>query len=229
VCFRPVDTAGDSDNPRFFMKVLVADDHALIRSGMRAQLALLAPELTVIEAADWQQTFAAAEAADIDLALIDLWMPGGEGAEPLARLLQLHPTLPVVVVSASEDANAMRRALATGAMGYLTKSEPASVLLGAIRLVLSGGIYVPTALAGLTRSSAGSVSAPAPQLTERQRDVLRWVAEGKSNQEIAALLKVARATVKVHLSDVFRALDVVNRTQAAVMAERLGLYTSGRK
>lgn len=205
------------------MRVLVADDHALVRSGLRAQLAAIDREAEVLEAADWPQTFVAASDPDLELALIDLRMPGRDGVEALGQLLGTFPGLPVMVVSASEDASDMRRALTAGAMGYVCKNEPTAVLIAAVRMVLGGAVYVPPALAGLTPKPSPGGATVAPVLTERQREVLRWVMEGKSNQEIADLLRVARATVKVHLAAAFRALDVVNRTQAAVVAERLGL------
>ncbi len=209
------------------MKVLVADDHALVRSGLRVQLVALDDDATVVEAADWPQAFEAARDPSLDLALIDLSMPGREGGQALGELLREHPALPVIVVSASESVDDMRRALTAGAMGFLSKRDPTAVLLAAIRLVLEGGVYVPPALAGLRdRGGAGPV---APVLTERQLEVLRWVMEGKSNQEIADLLHVSRATVKVHLAAAFRALDVTSRTQAAVAAERLGLLPPGPK
>ncbi|HKY38971.1 MAG TPA: response regulator transcription factor [Polyangiaceae bacterium] len=208
------------------MRVLVADDHELVRSGMRAQLTTFDAGTVVLEAADWPQTLTAGADPTLDLALIDLRMPGRVGAEALGELLRACSALPVIVVSASDDTEDMRRALTAGAMGYLSKQEPGGVLLAAIRLVLSGGVYVPAALAGLTFKGQPPAQPEAPVLTERQLDVLHWVMAGKSNQEIADLLQVARGTVKVHLASVFRALDVTNRTQAAVVAERLGLCTS---
>lgn len=204
------------------MKVLIADDHALVRAGLRAQLLQLDPKAEVLEAGDWTATLATAADPSLDLALVDLRMPGGKAEQSLTQLLRECPGLPVVVVSASDDPSDMRTALSNGAMGYLTKSEPTSVVLAALRLVLEGGVYVPPALAGV-KPRVEVATAAVPELTERQRDVLRWVIEGKSNQEIAILLEVSRATVKMHLAAIFRALDVTNRTQAAVVAQRLGL------
>lgn len=204
------------------MKVLIADDHALVRAGLRAQLLQLDPAALVVETGDWAATLEQAKDPALDLALIDLRMPGGQPEQALGTVLRECPGLPVVVVSASDDPSEMRAALASGAMGYLTKAEPTAVVLAALRLVLEGGVYVPPALAGVkprVEPTAGTI----PALTERQREVLRWVVEGKSNQEIAILLGVSRATVKLHLAAIFRALDVTNRTQAAVVAQRLGL------
>jgi len=208
-------------------KILLADDHALIRDGLRGQLRNFDGEVTMLEARDWNETFAAAAAhPDLELALIDLNMPGREGIAALTALLRENPGLPVLVISASEDLQDMRDALRVGAMGYVTKSEPAAVMRSAMRLVLDGGMYVPLALAahGLDTQIEPAHTAEATELTARQRDVLRLIVEGKSNKEIAQTLNLANATVKVHLSAVFRALNVDNRTQAAIAAERLGLH-----
>jgi DNA-binding NarL/FixJ family response regulator len=212
-------------------KILIADDHALIREGIRGQLRGLDREITVVEARDWNETFAAAAAhPNLELALVDLRMPDREGLAALTELLRANPGLPVLVLSASENVQDMRAALRIGAMGYVTKNETSAVMLDAVRLVLDGGMYVPPAL--VEHGIAGQ-SAPAPleavtDLTTRQLDVLRLIVEGKSNKEIARTLHLAHATVKVHLAAVFRALQVDNRTQAAIAAERLGLHRSAR-
>lgn len=207
-------------------KILVADDHALIRDGLRTQLNNLESGVSVIEAHDWNQTFAALAAhKDFDLALVDLKMPGHNGHAALAEILQANPGLPIVVLSASDDLDDMRSALRSGAMGYLTKSEAPEVMRNAVRLVLEGGMYVPPALA-MSQLGIKTVKQEraAIDLTDRQRAVLRLIVEGKSNKEIAQLMSLAPTTVKVHLAAVLRALNVENRTQAAIVAERLGLH-----
>ncbi len=212
-------------------RILIADDHALIRDGIRGQLRGLGSEVTTVEARDWTETLAAAAAhPDLELALVDLRMPGKEGFAALAELLRTNPGLPVLVLSASEDVQDMRAVLRLGAMGYVSKSEPAAIMLGAIRLVLDGGMYVPPALAGpgFDGQVASHQPDPALGLTARQLEVLRLIVEGKSNKEIARALHLAHATVKVHLAAIFRALQVENRTQAAIAAERLGLHRAAR-
>jgi DNA-binding NarL/FixJ family response regulator len=205
-------------------KILIADDHALIREGIRRQLWVLGSETAIIEARDWIETIAAAAAhPDLGLALVDLRMPGKEGLTALAELLRANPELPVLVISASENVDDMRTVLKLGAMGYVNKGEASAVMLGAVRLVLDGGMYVPPALANLG-ADVQAAPDPAPILTERQLEVLRLVVEGKSNKEIARVLHLAYATVKVHLAAIFRALEVENRTQAAIAAERLDLH-----
>ena len=208
-------------------KILIADDHALVREGIRGQLRVLGSETAIIEACDWVEAMVAAAAhPDLGLALVDLRMPGKEGLTALAELLRTNPGLPVLVLSASENVGDMRVALRLGAMGYVGKCETSAVMLSAVRLVLAGGMYVPPALAnlGVDAQAAPHRADPVFNLTERQLEVLRLIVEGKSNKEIARSLHLAQATVKVHLTAIFRALEVENRTQAAIAAERLGLH-----
>lgn len=207
-------------------KILIADDHALVRDGLRAQLGALGDNLEIVEARDWGETLACASVhSDLELALVDLNMPGRGGLVGLAELMAKAPALPIVVLSATDDVDVMREALRAGAMGYVSKREPAAVLVGAARLVLGGGMYVPPSVADIARRPAPDDPAPpiASELTPRQLDVLSLIVEGKSNQEIAEALNMALATVKVHLAAIFRALAVNNRTQAAVVAQRRGV------
>lgn len=208
------------------IQILIADDHGLIRDGICGHLQKLGHPITFVEACDWIEAIAAAIShPDLALALVDLHMPGKEGLTGLAELLRANPSLPVMVLSASGSVEDMRAALRLGALGYVTKNESVAVLLGAVRLVLDGGIYVPPALVNL---SADTHAAHEPLLTERQLEVLRLIVEGKSNKEIARKLHLAHATVKVHLAAIYRALTVENRTQAAIAAERLGLHRAPR-
>jgi DNA-binding NarL/FixJ family response regulator len=200
------------------VKILLTDDHTLFREGMRHVLLQLADDVEVIEAGNFGETLERAAATpDIGLVLLDLAMPGKDGFAALDTLSRLYPLLPIVVLSASESPNDMQRALDAGAMGFIPKAATASVMLNALRLVLAGGIYVPPELVG------GRGSPMAPALTPRQVDVLARVVEGKSNKVIAAELGLTVATVKAHITSAFKALNVTNRTQAALAAERLGL------
>ena len=201
------------------MKILLADDHTLFREGMRHVLVQLADEAEIVEAGNCAQTLQAVEDnVDISLVLLDLHMPGRDGFAALDTLSRRYSALPIVVLSGSENHADMRRALDNGAMGFIPKSATAPVMLSALRLVLAGGVYVPPAL---LQPGANNVSAQA--LTPRQIEVLTRVIEGKPNKIIAAELDLAAATVKAHVTAVFKALDVTNRTQAARAAERLGL------
>ena len=214
------------------MAVLIVDDHPLFREGLKQVLQGLAEGTEVIAEGDAARALElAASRADLDLVLIDLSMPGMDGFTALARFASQAPGLPVVVVSANEDATEVRRALALGAVGYIPKSTPPNQLLDALRLVLGGGMYVPPLLLRAAQPrAAAQVREPAagddrsPQsLTDRQLAVLALLSLGKSNKLIARELDLAEKTVKAHVTSVFRVLGVVNRTQAALEARRLGL------
>ncbi len=245
------------------MKFLVADDHELIRQGVKGLLRGLDPDAQFDEADSWETLATAARPdADHDLAIVDLHMPGMSGASSLEVLLKANPALPVVVLSAEESPDEMRAVLAAGALGFVPKRQPASVMLKAIELVLSGGAYVPMealsllgsrdaqagagrrrlrsllryrrrarrggagAAAGGVRSSTltepiTQVQALQPHqqhllenLSPRQQDIMRLVHRGWTNKMIARDLGVAEGTVKVHLSVIFRALGVHNRSTA---------------
>lgn len=209
------------------MKILLADDHTLFRAGMRHVLAQLAQEVEIVEAADCAQALQAVATHDnVSLVLLDLHMPGRDGFAALEVFSSQYPALPIVVLSASEDRADMRRALDGGAMGFIPKSATAPVLLNALHLVLAGGMYIPPALLQApttTEMPAASMTAQTLGLTPRQLDVLALVIEGLSNKVIAAELEVSEATVKAHITAVFKALKVSNRTQAALAMERMGL------
>lgn len=209
------------------MKVLLADDHALFREGVRLVLEnLVDGPLHVVEASDFVQALAALRAeADVDVGLVDLNMPGMDGFSGIEALKRTAPDLHLVVVSGSQDPQDIRRALAAGAQGYITKASGSAAMLEAIRVVLSGemflspGLDVPEAGGG----ALGNAEEIKRVLTPRQRDVLAMLRQGKSNKEIARDLNLAEITVKLHVTAILRALDVENRTQAAILAGRMGL------
>lgn len=214
------------------MVVLVVDDHPLFREGLTQLLRDLDAQAEVLAEADARHGLAVAAArADLDLVLLDLTMPGMNGLDAVERFGEEAPGVPVVILSALEDPEQVRRALALGAVGYIPKSTPSPTMIDALRLVLGGGMYVPP----LMLSAMGSGSEPAPQpaqrneqrapeaLTDRQIEVLALLATGKSNKLIARELGLSEKTVKAHITAVFRLLGVVNRTQAALEARHRGL------
>lgn len=205
------------------MKILVADDHALIRDALRNLLQDLDGVTTVIEASDSESARRLAAAnLDLDLALLDLNLPGVIGLGLLERLRSDYPELPVVVLSATEDVSTMRAVLERGAMGFIPKSSSNQVMLSALRLVLAGGRYLPPELL-----SIAGISAPASvgdlKLTERQHDVLKLMVQGHSNKQICRELGLAEATVKIHVTAILRALNVTSRAQVIVAINRFGL------
>jgi DNA-binding NarL/FixJ family response regulator len=211
------------------VKVLVADDHAIFRQGLRVVLDGLEPVTEVLEAASFGQALGIARAtSDLALIIVDLRMPEMDGFEGLRALRRVLPRVPLMVLSASEDADDVFRSLECGASGYLPKSAPGAVMLEALRLVLVGGIYVPRQLAaaGKPLSQPGQPGVAAERdaaLTPRQQTVLGLIAAGHSNKEIAHRIGTAEGTVKAHITAIMRALGARNRIQLLLAAERLGI------
>lgn len=211
------------------MKLLLADDHSLFREGIRMVLESLAGEpLTVVEASDFPQVLARVRASnDIDVALVDLSMPGMDGLSAIGAIRRAAPDLYLVVVSASEDPQVVRRALDAGAHGYISKSAGSAEMMKGIRSVLDGDIFVapPVSAAEAALAKPGDFDADRlrSQLTPRQRDVLAMLRQGKSNKEVARDLNLAEITVKLHVTAILRSLGCENRTQAAILAARMGL------
>lgn len=214
------------------MRFLVADDHELIREGLSAQLRALNPDAHVVAAASLDEMWDEVERQGaVDLLLLDLGMPGGDGMSALARLCNRYPEMPVAVVSASEDRATIEKAIDHGAAGYIPKSMAMNVMMNAIRLILSGGVYLPeTLLRGKGDAPAKTDDAShgddriAPEpLTQRQIDVLCLMCEGLSNKEIARRLGISPHTVKIHVAAVLKALHVDNRTQATRLADKYSL------
>ncbi len=214
------------------MKILVVDDHALIREGMRMVLQQLDASIEVLEAGTCADAIAAAdEHEDLDLILLDILLPGTSGLDALASFRERHARIPVVVVSASESRDDVVRAIEGGAMGFIPKSEPSRAMLGALRLVLAGGVYLPPELLGRGDSrparDAPSSSTEAVLadlgLTPRQREVLALLVQGKPNKLICRELGIAEGTAKVHVTAILNALGVSNRLNAVIAVSRLGL------
>ncbi len=204
------------------MKILVCDDHALFREGLELVLGQLGPgaELTSVGDAESALERVAADDA-LDLVLLDLQLPGMDGFAALSALRRNHPSVPVVVLSASESPADVRGALERGASGFIPKSTRGSVLLSALRLVLAGSTYVPPLMMGAAAAKpAGELRAA---LTGRQLEVLRLLARGLTNREIADVLKIAEGTVKTHILHIYETLDVTNRTEAAMRLRELEL------
>jgi len=217
------------------LKVLVIDDHPLVQEGVAAALEALGHDVDVIAAADSEQGLAAAAAnPDIDLVLLDLALPGMSGLGVISALHQRVPSLPVVVLSAMEDPENVRSAIGAGAMGFVPKSAQTRVLIEALQQVLEGNVSVPGTLgsaANLTPGSGatGNAGGGEPEvalLTLRQLEVLSRLCQGKTNKQIATELGLSEKTVKAHVTAIFKVLGVVNRTQAVLVARRIGMITT---
>jgi two-component system nitrate/nitrite response regulator NarL len=204
------------------MKFLIVDDHAVVREGVAAVLRQAYGDAIVLQAPTSSAALAVAQGAlDLDLVLLDLMMPDADGMAALAEFGQLHPGLPIVMVSSSESASDVRRAMALGALGYVPKSANSATLLAAVTLVLSGEVYVPPFMVreGGTATRQRHDLAQPSALTERQREVLKLISLAASNKDIAFQLNLSEKTVKAHVTAIFRALGVVNRAQAARIAQ----------
>ena len=207
------------------MNVLLIDDHALFREGLKFLLGSLDAELQVDEAGDCARALAHASARSYDLVLLDMKMPGVAGLDALAALREAIPAAPLVVLSGEESSGVVRAAIERGAMGFIPKSSTPEVLLQALRLVLARGVYLPPAVltAAEPAAAGGGAEAALRGLTPRQIDVLRCVIQGKSNKVIARELDVSEGTVKAHLSSVLRSFGARSRTEAVYAAAKLGL------
>ena len=212
------------------MKILLADDHDLFRAGLGMVLNELGEGTQLVQAANLTDAMQCAHAeSDLDLALLDLKMPAMNGVDGLQQFCTQFPEVPVIIVSGSDDLSDVHQALGNGAAGFIPKSTTPSVMLSALRLVLAGGIYVPpqamrqepARTAALAATQAKGVGEN--RLTARQLEVLRLLALGKPNKLIARELELSEGTVKIHLSAIFRVLDVNNRTEAVLAAQQLSL------
>ena len=215
------------------MRILIVDDHALVRRGMTYVVKEGFPDADVVEA---EGTAAALEVLHagtvVDLALVDVRMPDLDGLELLRAIKQEWAEVPVIMLSTYENAPYVKRALADGAAGYLLKDATPEDLSQAINVAMSGSgnVLSPRVIANLfedQESSRGQNGHGARRnefsLTARENDILSLLSEGRANREIAQALFLSEKTVKAHLAAIFRKLGVTNRTQAAMMAVRMGV------
>lgn len=214
------------------MTFLVVDDHALIRDAMRGVLKELRGDAVVLEAASARQALDLIQQhPDLALILLDLKLPDRDGIEMLGELRERYPAISIVMLSAFNDRENVLNALDNGALGFIPKTDSREVLLGALRLVLAGGTYIPPEI--LAREPAvttapgkpASEKRPSPTelgLTERQVDVLALMMQGKSNKLICRALDLAEPTVKNHVSAILKTLEVTNRTEAVLAVASLG-------
>ena len=209
------------------MKILLADDHALFREGMRYVLRQLSEDVEILEAGTFQDVLKiAAQHPELELALLDLHMPGSDGPKSVSFFRRRYPHIPVVVVSGEEANLNMEKTLDYGASGFVSKSSGSEVMLDALKLVLAGGIYVPPHLrhrSAKAKKDKRSLNTNSYGLTQRQMEVLHYLCMGMSNKEIAAAINLAEGTVKIHVAAVYQTLKVNNRLEALRVAEHLGL------
>ena len=211
------------------MHALIVDDHAFVCVGLKATLLDGLSDIKVSTASDGAKALDILLNDSIDLAVIDLFMPGGDGGfDFIDTVCQTYPQLPIIVLSASENPAHIRKCLDIGAKGFVTKSAPKEILFTAITKVLAGDRYIPSAL--LTAQGDGgrgnsdlqaSADNVTQLLTERQLEILALISKGLSNKLIARELFLSENTVKVHVSAILRALSLSNRTQAGLVGQKL--------
>jgi DNA-binding NarL/FixJ family response regulator len=220
------------------MKFLLVDDHALIREALRGVLRELDEGATIFEASRWSDAARLLqEQADLALVLLDLGLPDRDGFGALEEARAHHPKIPIVILSASCDRASVVKALDLGAVGFIPKTGERDVMLSALRLVFSGGVYIPPEILSrpeapaesrLKATSGRRLESQAPTspadlgLTARQVDVLALMMQGKSNKAICRILDLAEPTVKNHVTAILKALKASNRTEAVIMVGALG-------
>ncbi|MGQ0574859.1 MAG: response regulator [Pseudonocardia sp.] len=209
------------------LRVILADDHPVFRAGLRGVLDRMTDATVVAEAGDGADVVRLTTEHRPDVVLMDLHMPGLGGVEATRRITAAHPDVAVVVLTMLEDDGSVLAALRAGARGYLLKGADEAEIAASLRIVAAGGIALGPLVGGrMVEVLTGDLTAPAapfPELTERERDVLRLLARGRSNPAIAAELHLGRQTVRNYVSSIFAKLDVADRGEAIVRARDAGL------
>lgn len=221
------------------LKFLIADDHGLIREGLRFALEGAYHNLQIIEAADGRQVLErVAGNGDLDLILLDYFMPGTDGFALVSTLCDRYPHVPVVIISGASDPLLIHKTLERGVAGFIPKATEQKTIIEALNLVLSGGIYIPPDIDDTVydatsanpwahpvsqQTMSAAAKAVLSKLTQRQQQVLRLLVKGKTNKDISRDLSVSENTIKVHVTAILRVLRVSNRTQALLVAQKLGL------
>jgi DNA-binding NarL/FixJ family response regulator len=213
------------------IRLLVADDHPVVRDGLVAMLGTQPDFVVLGEASTGVEAVEQAAALEPDVVLLDLEMPGLDGAAALAQMRAARPQLRALVFTAFDTDERIVSAVRAGAQGYLLKGAPRDELFNAIRVVAGGGsLLQPVVASRLLQRLNAAADAPAPSaepLTEREHEVLRLLAQGKPNKEIAAALSISERTVKFHVSSLLSKLGASNRTEAVTLAAQRGLIDLG--
>lgn len=206
-------------------KFVIADDHPLFRGALKQALGSFAENTAILEAGDFDSVKALIAANDdVDLVLLDLSMPGASGLSGLVSLRGVHPAIPMVVVSAHDDPETIRRALELGASGFISKSASMEEIRSGVETVLAGGITAPVGIdLGIERDpEISDLIKRLQSLTPQQTRVLSMLGEGLLNKQIAYELDVSEATIKAHVSAVLQKLGVDSRTQAVILMSKIG-------
>jgi DNA-binding NarL/FixJ family response regulator len=205
-------------------RILIADDHPLVRDGLRSVLSVVFDRCEMFEAESLSETLDLVERErDFDLVLLDVNMPGNDGLEGLRQLRERFAALPVVMISAVCEARQVEEAIRRGAAGFLPKSLPCSEVAAALGRVLAGEVFIPANVESTPHDTQiAEIENRIASLTPQQRAVLRLVVAGRLNKEIAYLLGVTETTVKAHVSAILQKMQVFSRTQAVILANQVG-------
>lgn len=209
------------------MQILVADDHKLVRDGLKPFLHELDPGAEILDAANIDEAIKAVEAADnLGLVLLDLMMPGMDGIKGLEALRAKCPNIPVVIVSGFSSRDHVVAAVQAGAAGFIPKTVSGTAMVNALRLVLSGEKYLPSStffddpanqmqtMPNMGQPRPTGTPPPFDKLSRREGEILALLVEGRTNKEIAICLDLQEITIKVHLRNVYRKIGAANRAQA---------------
>lgn len=207
-------------------KIIIADDHPLFRTALKGTLLSYMPDATIVEAGDLASLQSCVEGNEsADLILLDLHMPGAEGFSSIIFLNSNFPNIPIIVISAHEESDIIRRSIDHGANGFLPKSSSVESIYEAMDEVLKGGIWVPSHVSdeqGIADEELNAADAIA-SLTPKQFRVASMVSQGLLNKQIAYELSVTEATVKAHMTEIFRKLGIHSRTQVVMIFGQLAI------
>ncbi|MFP4517834.1 MAG: response regulator transcription factor [Oceanicaulis sp.] len=204
-------------------RIILADDHPLFRAALGAAVAKSAPGRAVVETSSLEETKAALSDGAAELVCLDLHMADSSGFIGLAEIRKDHPAIPVVVISASQAPGVAARALEFGASGFIPKTSGMDTLCEALGAVLHGDVWAPPEVDTPEARAAADAAARLSRLTPAQMRVLHGLAAGRLNKQIAYDMSITEATVKAHVTAIFRKLDVINRTQAVLVAQALSV------
>ncbi|MCP5395990.1 MAG: response regulator transcription factor [Sphingomonadaceae bacterium] len=204
------------------MRIVIADDHPLLREAIRATVEHVWPDRDIVEAGSAAAARAEADKGAVELMTLDLHMADSSGLQMLMELRQDFPAMPVVIVSASEDPRIQRGAKELGASGFVPKSASLTEMREAFHAIAEGNLWFPTSADGEHEEvEADDSITRLARLTPAQRRILKLAAEGRLNKQIAHEMGISEATVKAHMTAIFRRLGVINRTQAVLLATHL--------
>ena len=203
-------------------QIVIADDNAIVRGGLELVVKMAVPNSDIFQTNSFDETLKVlSDEASIDLLLLDLMMPGMDSEKSIQNITTNYPGVPIVIVSVKEDFDSIHMAISSGASGYIPKTSLPEVTISAIKLVLAGGVYIPPHVLNSKIDTTKEQSVEqsntlnkAKILSKRQEEVFNLIKIGKSNQSIATELNLTIPTIKMHVSAIFKKLDVKNRTEA---------------